>query len=278
MIAGIIALVIVVLILLYLFLIMPNVAGTADMEALQEGFAHRGLWDERLPENSLAAFASAVQAGYGIELDVQLSKDKQIMVFHDVTLKRMCGVDRRVSELTRAELQSLSLKGSDHTIPTLAEVLKLVKGRVPLMIEIKGEAADPALCVRLSRMLDMYEGAFCVISFSPLILNWFKNYRPCYARGQLVTKVTQKDRKGNSIVNFLLSNMMLNFLSRPDFISMDQQCFKNPSFLLCTRVFRVCGFGWTVRSKKEYVACRSQGIYPVFEGIRPPRKRRNPNL
>jgi len=274
MIAGILALVIVILALLYLFLIMPNVAHTADMDALCQDFAHRGLWDERAPENSMAAFARAVRAGYGIELDVQLSKDKKVVVFHDANLKRMCGVDRRLSDLTYAELKALSLKGSEYTIPTLAEVLSLVGGRVPLMIEVKGEKADPALCVRLSRMLDAYRGAFCVISFSPLILNWFKNYRPCYARGQLVTRVTSHDRKGSRAVNFLLSHMLLNCLSRPDFISIDHKYKKSPSFLLCTRVFRVCGFGWTVRTKEEYIACRQRGVFPVFEAIRPPRKRR----
>lgn len=273
--AGIIALIIVLLILLYLFLIMPNVSHTADMDALCEDFAHRGLWDARIPENSMAAFARAVQAGYGIELDVQLSKDKQVMVFHDASLKRMCGVNRRVSELTCAELKALSLKGSNQTIPTLAEVLSLVQGRVPLMVEVKGETVNTALCVRLSRMLDSYHGAFCVISFSPLILNWFKNYRPCYARGQLVTKVTRHDRKGSRAVNFLLSHMLLNFLSRPDFISINHLYKKHPSFLLCTRVFRMRGFGWTVQSKKDYVECRRRGVLAVFEKIRPPKRKRN---
>lgn len=278
MIAGLIALIIVLLILLYLFLIMPNVSHTADMDALCDQYAHRGLWDERIPENSMAAFARAVQAGYGIELDVQLSKDKQVMVFHDASLKRMCGIDRRVCDLTCAELKAIALKGSDQTIPTLAEVLALVRGRVPLMIEVKGETVQTALCVRLSRMLDPYQGAFCVISFSPLILNWFKNYRPCYARGQLVSKVTNHERKGSRIVNFFLTHMLLNFLSRPDFISIKGLYRKRPAFLMCTQVFRVCGFLWTVRTKKDYIACRRQGLFPVFENIRPPKMRRDRNI
>ena len=270
MISGLVALVIVIFILLYFFLIMPNVSHPADMDALTMGYAHRGLWDEKIPENSLASFARAVQAGYGIELDVQLSKDRQVMVFHDASLKRMCGVNRRVSELTCAELKALALKGTGQTIPTLAEVLALVKGRVPLMIEVKGERVQKALCVRMVRMLDSYEGAFCIISFSPLILNWFKNYRPCYARGQLVTKVTNRQRKGSFFANFFLTHMLLNFLSRPDFISINQKYLKRPSVFLCTRVFHKVAFAWTVRSKKEYGECRRQGAFPVFEGIRPP--------
>ena len=275
MIAGLIALVIVILILLYFFLIMPNVSHPADMDALTTGYAHRGLWDEKIPENSLVAFARAVQAGYGIELDVQLSKDRQVMVFHDASLKRMCGVDRRVCDLTCAELKQLALKGTGQTIPTLAEVLALVKGRVPLMIEVKGETVQKALCIRISRMLDAYEGAFCIISFSPLILNWFKNYRPCYARGQLVTKVKHHTRKGSFFANFFLTHMLFNFLSRPDFISINQKYLRRPSMLLCTRVFHRVGFAWTLRSKKEYSECRRMGAFPVFEGIQPPCIRRS---
>lgn len=275
MIAGVIALLVVVLILLYLFLIMPNVSQPADMDALCREYAHRGLWDEKTPENSLAAFARAVQAGYGIELDVQLSKDRQVMVFHDASLKRMCGVNRRVCDLTCAELKTMALKETGQTIPTLSEVLALVKGRVPLMIEVKGDKVQKALCVRMTRMLDAYQGAFCVISFSPLILNWFKNYRPCYARGQLVTKVTNHQRKGSHFANFFLTHMLLNFLSRPDFISINQKYRKRPSMLLCTRVFHRVGFAWTVRSKQEYGECRRQGLFPVFEGIQPPHVRQS---
>lgn len=266
MIAGIVALCIVLLLLLYFFLIMPHVSNTADVEALRVNYAHRGLWSERIPENSLAAFAYAAQKGYGIELDVQLSKDKKIMVFHDGSLKRMCGVDRRVGEMTCEELKALRLKGSDQTIPTLAEVLALVRGRVPLMIEVKGEQKQTALCVRLARMLDSYRGAFCVISFNPLILNWFKNYRPCYARGQLVTKVTKHTRKGSKLANFFLTHMLLNFLSRPDFISVKYTLCKRPSVLFVTHALRMTGFAWTVRTTDEFRECRRRGFFAVAEG------------
>lgn len=273
MIAGIAALVIVVCILVYFFLLMPNVSNPADMETLRQNYAHRGLWNEQLPENSLAAFAYAVRWGYGIELDVQLSRDQQLMVFHDADLKRMCGVNRRVSDLTCAELKALRLAGTDQTIPTLAEVLQLVKGRVPLMIEIKGEKADVALCVRLTRLLDSYRGAFCVISFSPLILNWFKNYRPCYARGQLVPKMKKPKKgmakKGSRFVTFLLSHMLTNVISRPDFISVEQSLRKRPSVLFCTRALHLPCFSWTVRTPEEFRNCRRFGSFAVFERIRP---------
>ena len=272
MIAGIIALLIVVCFLLYLFLIMPNMSNPADMEALDASYAHRGLWDAQAPENSMAAFAGAVRRGYGIELDVRLSKDKKLMVFHDESLKRMCGVDRRVSDLTCAELKALRLKGSDQTIPMLAEVLAMVGGRVPLMIEVKGVDVQTALCIRLARMLDSYRGSFAIVSFNPRILNWFKNYRPCFARGQIVTNTKKHTQKGSRIANFFLTHMLLNALSRPDFISVRVDLCRRPSVLLITRVLRLHGFAWTVRTPDEWRQCRRSGLRCIFEKIEPKRE------
>ena len=266
---GILGILAALLILLWGFLILPRVSGGADMELLRVNYAHRGLWNDRFPENSLSAFAMAARAGCGIELDIQLSKDRRVMVFHDGDLKRMCGVNKKVSELTCAELKQLRLLGTGETIPTLSEVLALINGRVPLMIEIKGERPDPALCVRTVRMLDAYNGPFCIESFSPLILRWFKHYRPSYARGQLVTKVTHHDRPGSRAVNFLLSHMLLNVLSRPDFISINGRFRKRPVFLLCTKVFHTPGFVWTVQTKKDLIGCQKQGLNGIFEKFLP---------
>ena len=265
---GLLALIALILVLLYLCAILPRLNGGADMEMLRGNYAHRGLWNEQVPENSLQAFALAVQSGYGIELDIRLSRDHVIMVFHDDDLKRMCGVNRRVCELTCAELKTLHLNGTSQTIPTLSEVLALVGGRVPLMIEVKGED-EPRLCKLASQLLDTYPGAFCVESFSPLILRWFKNYRPSYARGQLVTKVRASDRRGNPFVNFLLTHMLLNFMSRPDFISVNGLYRNRPVFLLCLQILRTPGFVWTVRNKKDFVICRKEGWMTIFEKFRP---------
>ena len=266
---GLIALISVILIIFYLFLILPRVSGGADMELLKTDFAHRGLWDKESPENSLSAFEKAVRSGYGIELDVRLSKDGHIMVFHDESLRRMCGVDRRISDMTRAELSAVRLLGTGEAIPTLPQVLKLVRGRVPLMIEIKGERPNEELCRRLSALLDAYRGAFCIESFSPLIVGWFKSYRPGYARGQLVTKTKNHTRRGSRAIGFLLSHMLLNFISRPDFISVSERIRKRPVSFICTRIFRVSGFVWTVRTRESYTLCRSRGYMTVFENIRP---------
>ncbi|MBE6668403.1 MAG: glycerophosphodiester phosphodiesterase [Ruminococcaceae bacterium] len=258
-----------VIILIYLFLISPRVSAPADMELLKGAYAHRGLWNERYPENSLPALKRAMENGFGIEIDIQLSKDKQIVVFHDDDLKRMCGVSKKVAELTLAELKALRLKETAETIPTLSEVLRLVHGKVPLLIEIKGERADDRLCRGASLLLDRYNGAFCIQSFSPLIVRWFKRYRPNYARGQLVTKITSHTRKGSKTVNFLLTHMLTNFLSRPDFISINGHLRKRLGFLICTKLLHAEGFAWTIRNQKDFDICRKSGLSIIFEKFIP---------
>ncbi len=273
MLIGILLLLAALSLLLWLFLVFPRVSQSVDMSALRGDYAHRGLWNEQIPENSLAAFSLALREGYGIELDLQRTRDGQVVIFHDETLRRMCGIDARVSDLTLAELRRLRLKGTNEIIPTLAEVLSLVRGRVPLMIEIKGEKADPRLLLPASELLDTYEGPFCVESFSPLILSWFKGYRPGFARGQLVTQITSSDRKGNRLVNFMLSHLLLNLLSRPDFLSVRGDLRHRPVLLLLHKLMKRTCFVWTVRSAADYRACRKEGFFTVFEGIRPPKKR-----
>ncbi len=271
MILGIFALALALLFGIYLFLMMPRVGNRADTELLLGNYAHRGLWDETIPENSLAAFARAVSLGYGIELDVRLSRDRRVMVFHDEDLARMCGVKGKISDYTFTELRRLRLKGSEQMIPTLDEVLALVRGRVPLMIEIKGADASPnaALCVRVAHRLDTYAGAFSVISFNPLVLSWFKNYRPSFARGQLVTKSRNHKKKGSRAISLALFLMFFNFVSRPDFLSVKFVYQRRPDLLLCQRLFHTPVFLWTIRQKGDYLACRKHGFYAVFERIRP---------
>ena len=258
-----------VILVAYLFLVTPRVIEKADMELLSVDYAHRGLWSREAPENSLKAFGLAAEAGFGMEFDIQLTKDRRVVVFHDATLERMCGVKAKVSELTLAELRELRLKGSDERIPTLVEVLRLVDGRVPLLIELKGEATDTSLCPRTARILDNYTGPFCIESFNPMLLSWFKNYRPRYARGQLVTNLMDGKRERSKLLNFALSNLLLNFLSRPDFIAIDKKCQKNIAFKICAGIFRAPAFVWTVNEPKEFIDAHRSGKHTIFEKIRP---------
>ena len=154
--------------------------------------AHRGLHseDKTVPENSLPAFRAAVEAGYGMELDIQLSKDGQVMVFHDDTLDRVCGVHGRVDAFTFDELRQMHLCGTQETLPLLTEVFEVVQGRQPMIIELKTGPRNNELCEKgLAPMRDYqrrYPGAaFCVESFDPRIVAWFRRNAPDIFRGQL---------------------------------------------------------------------------------------------
>ena len=174
--------------ILYLLMIMPRITRRRDFSIFKTRmFAHRGLHDNEgdAPENSLKAFEAAVSHGYGIELDIQLSRDGVPVVFHDFTLTRNCGVDKRVKDLSVEELKQLRLFHSRETIPTLKEVLALVDGRVPLLIEFKMEFISAALCRAAMALLDHYKGIFCIESFNPITLLWFQHNRPGIIRGQL---------------------------------------------------------------------------------------------
>ena len=267
--ALIIFLILLILALVFVFLAMPRATFRADMELVSTDYAHRGLWGGAVPENSLPAFELAARRGYGIELDVALSSDCEVMVFHDASLKRLCGVDKKLSELTLSALKKLRLSMSAETIPTFREVLDLVDGRVPILIELKGTTRDDKLCEKLSELLDNYSGSFCVQSFNPILLSWFKDHRPRYARGQLTGTMKEMKAEVGALKAFVLVNMLTNILSRPDFIAIHGKGMRRPSFLLATKLFKVKGFVWTVRRESEYRTVRTKGYFAIFENIRP---------
>ena len=266
---GIAVFILSVFALIYVYLISPRRSSPADMELLSCDYAHRGLWTSRIPENSMSAFEYAARRGVGIELDVQPTRDGRIVVFHDDDLFRMCGVKKRVRDLTLRELRTLRLKDTGEVIPTLAEVLRLVNGRVPLLIEIKGDLPDERFCRRIVELLDSYKGPFCIEAFSPMVLRWFRKYRPSFARGQLVGGLLPEGRKWRYALSFLLSNMLLNFISRPDFVAVSGKKKRNLSLLVCARIFNVPVFIWTVRAPRERAAFRRIGYFTIFENFLP---------
>lgn len=251
----------------YAALVLPRLINRGDMTGLVDDYAHRGLHDENIPENSLAAFARAVEERVGIELDIQLSKDGVVMVFHDDKLNRVCGIDARLSDYTAHELKNMKLLGTEHTIPTFREVLELVDGRVPLLVEFKRGNAE---LVRIAcDMLDEYQGAFCVESFDPTLLMKIKKYRPKFARGQLVTNMFRADFSKNPLLNFALTYMLFNFLSRPDFIAFDKKLKGNLSVWICKNICNVPIFTWTIDKREEYDASKNKHLAPIFEKFIP---------
>ena len=208
-------------VILYLLMIMPRVFGRPDMTPFYGRlYAHRGLHDNGsdAPENSLAAFQKAVDKGFGIELDVQLSKDDIPVVFHDYTLKRICGVEGKVCDFTYEELQQFSLCSSDQRIPRFEEVLKLVDSKVPLIVELKFESPDTSLCQEADKLLSGYEGLYCIESFNPLGVWWYRRHCKGVVRGQL-SDAFLKESDYRRPFYFLLQNLLLNWLGKPDFVA-----------------------------------------------------------
>ena len=254
----------VILFALYVLIFIRPRARKPRSKSLLCDYAHRGLHGADIPENSLAAFEAACQNGFGIELDVQLSSDGEVMVFHDYTLTRMTGRDKKLSELTADELCSLRLAGSDQTIPTFSDVLALVNGRVPILVELKGESFDTALCPKVAEILKSYSGEFCIESFNPLLIKEIKRYLPDAYCGLLYTNVC-RDKNERTLLNVAVSGMMLNFLARPDFIAYNK--IDRDSFFvkLTTGFYHAPKFVWTIKTDAELQEAHNNGECPIFE-------------
>ena len=260
--------IVLVIVSVYLLLIAPG--SHKNVKIAQKGYAHRGLWDKEKPENSMSAFRAAKEAGFGIETDVQLTKDKIPVLFHDDTLTRMCHVDKKVSELTYDELMEYRLGDSDEKIPTLAEFFELIGGSVPLLLELKGVTLNTEICDVIVPMLDGYTGEMVVESFNPFLLKRMKELRPGIARGQLVTSLNKRGMKEQSAIkNYVLSAMLTNFLSRPNFIAYDMNYPHTLAIFITTKLFGAPKCVWTVDKNDAYAKYLSSGKYPIFDGFTP---------
>ena len=259
------------LVLLYLFLIAPRVLSRPDTSALLGAhYAHRGLHDNAsdAPENSMPAFQKAVEAGYGIELDVQLTRDRIPVVFHDETLDRVCGVSGNVRDYTLSELQAFTLCGSNERIPTFADVLRLVGGRVPLIVEIKIHENANTVCAAADALLRDYKGVYCIESFHPFAVRWYRKNRPEIIRGQLSSSFS-KPGKPEPFEQALVHYLLTNVLCRPDFIAYSHEHKYNLSRLLCKAVFRPLSVAWTIRSQEELdLSARDFDLF-IFESFTP---------
>lgn len=239
------------------------------------------------PENSMPAFEAAVAAGYGIELDTQTTADGRLVVFHDENLYRMCGVDRNLYECTYDELSTYKLAKTEYGIPLFEDVLKMIDGKVPLVVEIKSEGNWKRTTRMTAEALDAYgvsvgsdnrargskevkkvgkgeykRQPYCMESFHPLIVKWFRDNRPDVLRGQLSTNFFRSTLKRVWYENIVLTNLMLNFLSRPDFVAYNYRYKNQPSFWLCRNLFGVVSAAWTVRSEAAL-----EKVAKVFEVI-----------
>ena len=256
----------------YLFASAPGIHKKTKWQHLTGwDYAHRGLYDNEhgIPENSMAAFRRAVDKGYGIELDVHLTADNQLVVFHDDTLTRMCGMNKKISSFLYSDLMQLRLLGTEEGIPLFKDVLELIDGKVPLIIELKVDGSNQnLLCPLVWQLLSRYKGDYCIESFHPFVLQWFKRHEPQVVRGQLSCNFF-KENPHCDIVLFLMSNLMTNFFTHPDFIAYKYLDLDNPAVIYNRKLFHIMTVVWTIPGKPTYDRFKNKVDVMIFEGYEP---------
>lgn len=234
------------------FLVAPGKKNRAQRAPFTgRNFAHRGLHriDKSIPENSLPAFDAAARIGYGIELDVHITADGEIVVFHDDDLERVCGVTGRVEDMTWAELSKLRLCGTEYGIPLFSQVLELIANRCPIIVELKRGARNRELCRKTYDMLKAYGGRYCIESFDPRIVMWFRFHAPEVLRGQLSTRPSELRKSSSPIEAFALGNLLTNVIARPQFIA--YEIVRKPILVKLCEFMGAMRVAWTSREWKN---------------------------
>ncbi len=229
--------------------------------------AHRGLHTDKFPENSLGAFAHAITHGFAVEFDVQPSLEGIPVVFHDDHLSRMTGEDDYVYFTEIDVLNQVALKKTEYTIPTLEETLAFIDGQVPVLIEIKADAPIISLTNAVIEHLEHYQGRVAIHSFSPKVIKHLKKKASHLLRGQISSDFKDA-KKLSKWRKYYLSRMLLNPLTRPDFITYDIRALPHPSVTQFKKSKKPV-LGYTAQNKKAYLKALKYVDNAVFEGFLP---------
>ena len=261
----------IVLFVVYLLLVLPQRADEAKFAPFQGLMAaHRGLYekDQSVPENSLEAFRRAAENGYGVELDVQLSKDGAVVVFHDDTVDRMTENKGRVDSFTLTELQAMPLKGTEHRMPLFTDVMAVLDGRSPTIVELKSTPNYKELCTKTLAILRTLKGPYCVESFDPRIVRWFYKNAPDLVRGQLTESFRHWRREGAPFWKALMMHcLFINFLTHPQFIAFGRG--HRPLCMLLGRRLGTKTVFWTERPDSDHNTLAKRYDCRIFEHYRP---------
>ena len=262
------------LIIFYLFLIKPNTnkKRKEKMKSFEKVYlTHRGLFNNvDIPENSIKAFIQTVKNGYGTELDVQLTKDNILVVFHDESLLRMCGINKKLRECTYNELQTYNLLNTKEKIPLFKDVLDILKEDTPLIIEIKPEGDFLKTTDETIKLIKTYKRNYIIESFNPSVVKHLKDNYPEIIRGQLAYNMLKDPKaKGNCFIKFALTNLLLNFITRPDFVAYDINNMNNLSFILCSKLFKSECVAWTLKSQDNLTKAKKYYKQFIFDSFIP---------
>lgn len=249
-----------------------NQPGWEALEGVR--FAHRGLHDleKGIPENSVAAFRRAIEHGFGAELDVHLMADGNLAVVHDSSLRRVCGADVSIEDLTAADLKDYPLMGTEERIPLFRDVLALFEGKTPLVIELKVERGNAyALTDAVMAALEGWNGTCCVESFHPGVLLRLKERYPHVLRGQLSQNFLRDSEVGSLSLpmRFAMTNLLTTALTKPDFIAYHWRDRDNVSLRLMKALYGVHEVDWTVRDRSTMEALDRANVTSIFEGFIP---------
>lgn len=227
---------------------------------LKRYFAHRGVHGE-YPENSLPAFQEALNNNMAIELDVHLTKDNFLVVFHDDNLKRMTGENDFIKYKTLEEVKHLDLLDTQYKIPTLKEVLTLVAGKTPILLEVKTENNTKRICKTIIEELKEYKGDVFIQSFNPFVLRYFYKHAPTYLRGQLSSFFKQDSLSW--IKKFLIKTLKLNRFAHVDFVAYNIKNLPN-KYVNKTKVPVLT---WSIKTREEYLKAKKVSNNLIIDDI-----------
>ena len=270
-----ILIVFVALIILYLLMILPNLSRKDKMKSFENVYiAHRGFFNNvDIPENSLSAFKKAVENNYGIELDVQMTKDGKLVVFHDESLKRICGIDKKLTDCNLVELLNYNLLNTNKKIPLLKDVLDVLNKDTPLIIEIKSEGECIKTCEKTIELLKTYDRNYTIESFNPLVVGYLRKYHKEIIRGQLAYNMLKdKEEKSNVLRKFNCTYLLENFLTRPDYIAYDINNMNNLSFKIISKLYKGECVAWTIKNEEQLKESRKYYQQFIFDSFTPTKK------
>ncbi len=231
-----------------------------------QAYAHRGLHGGGIVENSRAAFQAAIDKGLGIELDVQPAAGGQAFVFHDGELDRLTNETGPISLRRADQLDAITLKGTNEPIPRLSEILELVNGRVPILIEVKSSkwhrGSIGSLSMAVRRDIEGYRGPVAVMSFNPEVAAWFHEHAPRVVRGLVVTEGT--DGKGLGRLKGRLLRHLALWRARPDFLAYDIRDLPS-RFPAAQRTRGLPILTWTVRTAHQERTAMAHADEIIFE-------------
>lgn len=241
---------------------------------VEQPIAHRGFFNYTdAPENSLKAFERAIDNHYAIELDVQVIADSTPVVFHDNELSRLTGKDGYIKNLKAQDLPKYTLQSSKQTIPTLAQVLKFINGKTPILLEVKNSSFKPQDdCAKIYDVIKGYKGEIAIQSFNPYALEWFAQNAPEYYRGLLSSMWKKKNRDvepdfpSSFITRFATSRMLLFKRAKPDFINYQIRDLPNRAVKKHKNIPLLC---WVAYNQEQYTDGMKKADNIIFQDFQP---------